>query len=451
MRLTTRLRSNAMRLLASDFILQRRRSRGRKRRVAQGQAPTIYYFHQVDDPYSFIIAQQLMSFSEASSVPIKPFLVSDPTDSFKGDAARFDAWAMEDANNIAPFLGEPLPIANGANTPSLPDESQRLAAQAALAPALNRSLAEFTLQALHIGRALWRHEMHATPDKIAGTITRTERAKKAVTEGNSMRSSLGHYQSGTLYFDGEWYWGADRLPRLLERLIEEDHCPTMAADFNPYQHGSIKPLTVDTPVVDAITLEYFPSLRSPYSAIAHAAVEALIKRSGVNLRLRPVMPMLMRGVTAPRPKQQYIISDCTREARAKGIPFGNFVDPFGEPVRREFALFPGALAQGKGMAFIGAYLSGAFSEGIDIDSKRGLQQVVTNAELEWQATANHHDSIAWSDLLEDNVNAMLQAGLWGVPSFRISSPGEPDFCCWGQDRIWRVEHELARRSQAPLT
>ena len=193
-------------------------------------------------------------------------------------------------------------------------------------------------------------------------------------------------------------------------------------------------------------LEYFPSLRSPYTAVGHAAVEAMVERSKVELHLRPVMPMLMRGVTAPRQKQQFILADSVREARAKNVAFGNFVDPFGEPVRRGFALFPGAQAQGKGLAFIGAYLSAAFAEGIDIDSKHGLQQVVTNAGLDWQTTVDHPDNTNWKSLLDTNVNAMLGAGLWGVPSFRVSSPGEPDFCCWGQDRIWRVEHELARRS-----
>ena len=83
MRLSTRIRSTLMRLLASDFVLQRRRAKGRKQREAQDLDPVIYYFHQVDDPYSFIMAQQLTRFAEISSVQIKPFLVSDPASSFK--------------------------------------------------------------------------------------------------------------------------------------------------------------------------------------------------------------------------------------------------------------------------------------------------------------------------------------------------------------------------------
>jgi 2-hydroxychromene-2-carboxylate isomerase len=306
---------------------------------------------------------------------------------------------------------------------------------------LEADLSIFTTQAQRIGLALWHH--HSLPKP---SHQERAHAETCVAAGDTLRASLGHFQGGTLYFDGEWYWGVDRLPLLLARLKEEGHSQASVDDFDIYAAGSVRPLTVSAAVNHNITLEYFPSLRSPYTAVGHSTVEDLVARSHVALNLRPVMPMLMRGVTAPQPKQRFILSDSVREARAKGIAFGNFVDPFGEPVKRGFALFPGARAQGKGMAFIGAYLNAAFAQGIDIDSKRGLQQVVADAGLDWQATVDHPDNANWQRLLDTNVHSMLQAGLWGVPSFRVSSPDEPDFCCWGQDRIWRVEHELARRS-----
>jgi len=51
-------------------------------------------------------------------------------------------------------------------------------------------------------------------------------------------------------------------------------------------------------------------------------------------------------------------------------------------------------------------------------------------------------------LLQENIDAMNGAGLWGVPGFRVSSANEAPFSCWGQDRIWRVEAEIAKRSSA---
>lgn len=39
---------------------------------------------------------------------------------------------------------------------------------------------------------------------------------------------------------------------------------------------------------------------------------------------------------------------------------------------------------------------------------------------------------------------MFEAGLWGVPSFRILVDGAPVFSTWGQDRLWLVEIELLK-------
>ena len=439
MRLSTRLRSWAMRLLGSEAALNLPRSVARARRKIRGQKPTIYYFHQIDDPYSLIMAQQLERFGSMISLDIKPYLVRGPKDAFKGDASRFDEWALRDAVSIAPFLGEPFPTPDGLEQPVYPHLDQSTAANASLLAALDGE--HFCLLAQQTCRALWAEQL--APNTSAEAA---ENVARALDEGDALQKSLGHYQGGTLYFEGEWFWGADRLPRLWERLAAEGFCDAALPVYDPYRNGTAERLTANGPVSAAITLEYYPSLRSPYSAIAHADVERLLSRTKIALTLRPVMPMLMRGVTAPRAKQRYIIQDCAREARANNIPFGHFVDPFGDPVKRGFALFPGALAHGKGMAFVGAYLSAAFAKGIDIDSENGLRQVIANAGLGWEAIQSHPDSDTWTQLLEDNVSAMLGAGLWGVPSFRIRSPGEPDFCCWGQDRIWRVEHELARRS-----
>src|SRR5690606_7291870 len=33
--------------------------------------------------------------------------------------------------------------------------------------------------------------------------------------------AMGHYQGGMLRYEGEWYWGLDRLPLLVARLRDE--------------------------------------------------------------------------------------------------------------------------------------------------------------------------------------------------------------------------------------
>jgi 2-hydroxychromene-2-carboxylate isomerase len=175
----------------------------------------------------------------------------------------------------------------------------------------------------------------------------------------------------------------------------------------------------------------------------------LISRSGVTVKLRPVMPMLMRGVPAPRAKQRSIITDAGREGRAHGSPLGRIVDPFGEPVRRAFALFPGALALDRGMEFVTAYLRAAWVNGTDITTEAGLRDVVANAGMDWNELEDACSGTDWEAELDANLQQMLGSGLWGVPSFRVSSGNRNDdaaFACWGQDRIWRVENEIASRA-----
>ena len=207
------------------------------------------------------------------------------------------------------------------------------------------------------------------------------------------------------------------------------------------------PLDTVNKDMNGILLEYFPSLRSPYTAIGHQRVLDLIKRSGVAVKVRPVMPMMMRGIPAPREKQRYIITDAGREGREHGVPFGPIVDPFGEPVKRAFALFPAADALGSGMEFVTAYLNAAWFEGIDITKPQGLIQVAQNAGLDWQLVNENPQKQDWADILEDNLNALTQENLWGVPSFRVSGGNTDEtYACWGQDRIWRVANEIARRA-----
>ena len=167
----------------------------------------------------------------------------------------------------------------------------------------------------------------------------------------------------------------------------------------------------------------------------------------MKLVIRPVMPMLMRGVSAPRAKQVYVMTDAAREGRAAGCPFGRIVDPFGEPVRRAFSLMPLMQQEGKVREFIGHYLKAAWMDGIDITTDKGLKQVVTDIGVDWQRARESMNNDVWESILETNVNDMLDAGLWGVPSFRIinnKKDGASVFSCWGQDRLWLVEREITK-------
>ena len=453
MRLETRIRSLGMRALASQRFLKFKRTLARVRGTIDGKPSAVHYFHQVDDPYSFLVVQHLPALIADYNLPLHTHLISNDDAAYQGDAERFAKWAYNDASSIAPFYGESLP--QHLNSP-LPTQEKIAQANKLLAAFVGQP--NFPEQAMLIGRNLWQNIDSLEPKPDAEGDDR--QSSETLKAGNLLIKKLGHYRGGVLYFEGEWFWGVDRIHLLRKRLADEGFAKDSLKEQEQEQEQGrltvglpttakdMEPLKVKPACAKAVTLEYFPSLRSPYTAIGHQAVVDLIAHSGVELKLRPVMPMLMRGIPAPRDKQQYIITDCAREARAKEIPFGNFVDPFGDPVKRAFALYPGALSLGRGLEFISAYLAACFAQGIDIDSEKGLRVVVGNAGLDWTELHSESAKFAWENILEDNLQNMLGAGLWGVPSFRISGGSkEGKFSCWGQDRIWRVEHEIALRSE----
>ncbi|HEY5681803.1 MAG TPA: DsbA family protein [Pseudomonadales bacterium] len=428
MKLKTRLRSAAMRQLSSAAYLEKQRAKARKLRQRKGEPPVVHYFHQVDDPYSHLAVQKLDELDDRYDLAFQPHLASKPGEDYRGSAAHFDHWARKDAASVAADYGTRFAPAINAPAGDAVDAANRV-----LSAHLDRD--DFARAAVSIGEALWSDQRIAEPADAHDGL-------RAVAEGNDLRRALGHYQGAMFYFEGEWFWGVDRIRLLERRLIDEGF-------------GSSETLCVPEPTptetsgldTSSVLLEYFPSLRSPYTAIGHARVLDLIARSGVCVRVRPVMPMMMRGIPAPRAKQRYIITDAGREGRAHGAPFGPIVDPFGDPVKRAFALLPGAAAAGREMEYVTAYLNAAWFEGVDITTQKGLRAVATNAGMDWAALEQASRQENWEAILEENLNTMLKEDLWGVPSFRVSGGNSDEaFACWGQDRIWRVENEIASRT-----
>ena len=255
---------------------------------------------------------------------------------------------------------------------------------------------------------------------------------------------------------GDWYWGVDRLYHLERRLISlaaarADSAASGTDAAGPSQVGLCFPRPALDPGPirndDRLRLEIFPSLRSPYTAIIFDKSLALAREAGIPVTLRPVMPMVMRGVPAPAAKGVYIMLDAKREAEALGVPFGNMYDPIGRAVLRGFSLWPFARERGREAEYISCFLRAAFSLGRPTGTDAGLRQVVEAAGLRWDEALPYVDTPDHQAELEQNcVTLYDELGLWGVPSFRLRGPeSEPDLCVWGQDRLWLVAAEIRRR------
>jgi 2-hydroxychromene-2-carboxylate isomerase len=209
-----------------------------------------------------------------------------------------------------------------------------------------------------------------------------------------------------------------------------------------------RPAIEDGPLLDdgSLTLEIYPSLRSPYTAISFDKSVALARKVGVRLVLRPVLPMVMRGVSLTREKGLYILMDSAREARELGVEgFGGMYDPIGEPVQRGFSLFPWAREMGREAELLSAFLHAAFFDSINTLSDRGMRQVVENAGLPWDEASAILGNRDWEAEVERNRLAMYEWDSWGVPSYRLLDKfGETVANFWGQDRLWVVAREIQR-------
>jgi 2-hydroxychromene-2-carboxylate isomerase len=196
----------------------------------------------------------------------------------------------------------------------------------------------------------------------------------------------------------------------------------------------------------APVLDFYCSLRSPYTYLAAPRVQRLARHYGAELRLRFLLPMVMRGLPVPRAKRIYIVQDTKREAERLGMRFGRIVDPVGPPTERGLAVLHRAIAAGKGPAFLESFLQGVFADGIDAGTDAGLGRIAARAGLDSAFVAAALADDAWRAVAQANREELLALGLWGVPSFRVDArPAQ-----WGQDRLWAIEEDLiaARRATA---
>lgn len=432
------VRSAVMRRLADPRRLEQQRRHAELARVRAGRPHEVFYFHQPDDPYSHLAAQTLRKFLDRFDVQLRPRIVAQPPAIAIHEKRLWDAWANRDCAAMAPFYSLRYQDRGQEPQPSLVHLARRILLNV-------EESAEFPELAVFAGAALNRNDQTALEALAATRGLKPEPEAAARLKQNfKQRHRLGHYLGAMFFYAGEWYWGIDRLHYLEARL------DALGARRNGAPAGPSACLTRRAPQTTRserrVRLEYFPSLRSPYSHISYERVADLCRRYPVDLVCRPVIPMMMRGVKADRRKGMYIIRDTKREADRLGVPFGNIWDPFGKPVLRAYSLFPWARDQNKGFEYLHSYSRAVWSERVNAWSHAGLQIIVERAGLSWAEAKRRLDNCDWEPELEQNVKDMIAAGSWGVPTLRLPAADSfPEFTVWGQDRIWLMEEEIARR------
>lgn len=434
------IRSTIIAALTSNAVRDIRRAIFGARRKITGARPTVHYFHQPDDPYSHLAAQLLQPLVKRYDVVLKPWLVPPPDDAAAPERHRLESYALRDAARLSRRYRLQFPA-----DATRPDSQLQDAARAGLVAALETG--RFAERAPVLGAALWSGQIDRVRDAGATEpVPDQARVDAVLQQGDAERRRLGHYLGAMFYFEGEWYWGVDRLHHLETRLamLGLDKGPISDPPLAAYQHeqlaGDPADLKASTdPNAGARPLiEVWFSFRSPYTYIAVPRIVMLARHYGAELRLRCILPMVMRGLPVPAAKRWYIVLDTRREADLVGLPFGRIVDPVGKGAERALAVVFRATALGLGEAFAQAALAASFAQGIDLADDAGLFATTRRVGLRDEDVRAALADQTWRETAEQNRVALLAAGLWGAPTFRVN--GGPAH--WGQDRIWALEEDV---------
>jgi len=388
------------------------------------QPHEVLYFHRVDDPYCQLMVQVLPDLASRFDVRIKTLVVERLPANMYPDPARYEAYSILDATRLARLYGLGFP-----SSAQVPDRLGVGMASRYLASKQNDP--DFFVAAEEIGAALWREDI-ASVKRLCVIADMDD----SILSGNEkLLRSLGYYASASLIYGGEIYAGLDRMDHLERRLNRlglgdgEIHFELGRL----WRHG----LQEMERSVSGKTVELFFSVRSPYSYIAlHQAAE-FAEKSGVRIKLRPVLPMVMRGLGVPAAKRHYILADAAREARIEGIPFGRIVDPLGEATMRAMSIGFALAQEGKDMAFFKAFTQAVWAEGVDGSTESGLLTILERAGLPHSTLGKALHGDVWQEKAERNRQEMLIYGSWGVPTFRVGSE-----TLWGQDRLWAIVEAL---------
>jgi len=404
------------------------------KRQDEGRNHEVLYFHKVDDPYSHLTIQSIEKLKSSYNISFKPILVGEEDAEAIHETSLYSKYCLEDVKRIAPFYDIAFP---GNSYPS----KEMIYKANSILSAVNES--KFSEIAIKVSFALWSSDKDTIDNLVAIFSSSKDKVIDKIIEGNKIRNDKGYYFGSAFYYENELYWGLDRLNYLEERLSELGLSTNSVKD-------PICSLNLSAPkhIISnkKVNLTYYPSLNSPYTLVSAKRVKELSDTYPINLITKPVLPMLMRDMTIPEYKAKYIISDAAREGRKYGHEIKNIYSPLGSPARKAYSLFPNIDKAGKGFEYIYELLNASFQEGVNIGNNFYLEAVVNKLGLDWNIIKNDLNTKQWKQDLDVNLKDMYAGNCWGVPSFKVTDEdGSNPFYAWGQDRIWLIKEEIAKR------
>ncbi len=410
----------------------KRRWAERRRRLS-GKPHTVVVFLELDDPYSYLLSRHIPDLQNRYDIELEIHLTQALGGAYRPQADMLAVYAEQDCARLAREKG--IPFLDKGQTP--PVEHRRALIDALAGSEQKESFAEEVLEAIGI---YWRGDTEGVARRVSGAEL-SDQGDLLLQRSQELLAKLGHYETATINYAGEWYWGVDRLHHLTDRL---DELGARKADAAASTVASVRQIaTISLPVsppstaLDLPPLELFYSISSPYSYLALQRVYDIADAFGLDLKIRPVLPMVMRGMQVPKAKLLYIAGDVTREAGQLGTPFGRFNRPLGVAAERCLAVFFYAVGEKKERDFLRLLGDAIWVQAIDVASDTGLRKITGRTGLFWPDVKAVIENDDWRQLVEENRASMMQSGCWGVPTVRLG-----DFTVWGQDRLWLLVRHI---------
>ncbi len=390
------------------------------------QQPKAEVYLALNDPHSFMLVQMLVRLQVRYDIKFTVFFIWGALPGVTISPALHRRWAIADANLIA----QQYQLINITKSPSLLQ--------------LSTGQQEWQLYGNSIENAervflkTWCNEFKTYFQTSTPTITHQ-------VKNQARLEDKGHYSAATIYFAGDWFAGVDRLYHFEQALSEfgllSDISNEIAADNLIYQSqisvktNNIK--AISTVNIASSKLEIFLSLRSPYSYLGFVQALALAQRYQLELVIKPVLPLLMRGASIPIAKQKYIYLDALREAKKLGIEFNGFVDPLGAGVINCYRMFAWAEKQGKGAEYMLACFRAVYVENIDLSVADNIERILNDLTLDFQQAQAYQAEHDWQQWADSNQRELTALEFWGVPCFKMNNSSY-----WGQDRLQYLEKEI---------
>ena len=382
-----------------------------------GVQPKVDVYLSLADPHSYMLIQALIRLQPKYNVVFQFYLVTDslPGTSVAPELQR--RWALKDANLIADVYGfehvESLPqssaIINGQQLWQLTDKS------------MDAIFALF--------RQTWSNNFDANYHPSTPVINHLIKNQQRLVH-------MGHYQSASMFFDGQWFLGVDRLCCLEAHLIKTGlNIDDSSCLFNKNQLAFHQLSSKHKPPSHPI--EIFLSLRSPYSYVGYMKAIRLSEHYGAELLIKPVLPLMMKGLHVPHNRQKYIYIDAHREATKENIPFSSYTDPIGQGIVNCYHVYGYAKQQNMAKQFIEQVFKAIYVEGIDVADEANIAMICQKLGLDYQAAMLYGETDDWQVWADANFAEMEEHGLWGVPCIKYG-----DLIYWGQDRLPLIEKAI---------